>query len=166
MVMLPTCWLKGLEACCRPGAVPPIVTRILNGQAGKDVLVHSQPLLPVNTVLARRIHLWGGLLLLPSSCKHGNKWRVLGGNLKGQPVHRKWISNVGSPVLNRALAGDGSLHVVAKHGEHRQTAVLISFTFSSAPVSGSSAKPRGSNHLPPGYTRSRSHPPNGPPFTR
>ena len=30
---------------------------------------------------------------------------------------------MGDPVLNRALAGDGSLHVVAKHGEYRQTAV-------------------------------------------
>ena len=65
---------------------------------------------------------WGGLLLLPSGCKHGNRWRVQGGNLKGQPVHRKWISNVGGPVLNRALAGDGSLHIVAELGEHRQTA--------------------------------------------
>ena len=29
---------------------------------------------------------------------------------------------MGGPVLNRALAGDGSLHVVAELGEHRQTA--------------------------------------------
>ena len=33
------------------------------------------------------------------------------------------MSNVGGPVLNRALAGDGGLHVVAENGEHRQTAV-------------------------------------------
>ena len=33
------------------------------------------------------------------------------------------MSNVGGPVLNKALAGDGSLHAVAEHGEHRQTAV-------------------------------------------
>ena len=31
---------------------------------------------------------------------------------------------MGGPVLNSALAGDGSLHAVARHGEHRQTAVL------------------------------------------
>ena len=29
---------------------------------------------------------------------------------------------MGGPVLNRALAGDGSLHIVAELGEHRQTA--------------------------------------------
>ena len=29
---------------------------------------------------------------------------------------------MGGTVLNRALAGDGSLHIVAKHGEHSQTA--------------------------------------------
>ena len=46
----------------------------------------------------------------------------MGGNLKDQPVHRKWISNVGGPVLNRDLNGDGRLHIVAEIGEHRQTA--------------------------------------------
>ena len=29
---------------------------------------------------------------------------------------------MGGPVLNRALAGDGSLHIVAELGEHRQAA--------------------------------------------
>ena len=40
---------------------------------------------------------------------------------------------------------------------------LISFTFSSANASGSSARPKGSNE-PPGYTGSASSP-RGPPFT-
>ena len=37
-------------------------------------------------------------------------------------MHRKWISNVGGPVLNRALAGDGNRHIVAELGEHCETA--------------------------------------------
>ena len=32
------------------------------------------------------------------------------------------ISKLGALVLNRALAGDGSLHIVAEFGEHCQTA--------------------------------------------
>ena len=111
-----------------PSAVPIVVTRVFTGKVVRDVAVRSvraQPLLAVSAILAREIHLGGGgRVLLPSSCEHGNRRRrrLLGGNLKGQPDHRKWISNVGGPVLNRALAGDGSLHEVAEHGEHRQTA--------------------------------------------
>ena len=83
----------------------------------------AQPLLAIRTIPARQIHLGGGLLLLPNSCEHGIRWRVLGGNLKDQPVRRKWISQVGGLVLNRALAGDGKLHVVAEREKHPQTAV-------------------------------------------
>ena len=83
--------------------------------------VGAQPLLAATTTLVRQIH--PGVLFLPSICEHGNRRRILDGNLKGQPVHRERISNVGGPVLNRALAGDSSLHEVAQHGEHRQTAV-------------------------------------------
>ena len=55
MVMLPTCWLEGLGASCRPSAFPTVVTRLLTGKVVRDVAVRSvgaQPLLAVRTIPA------------------------------------------------------------------------------------------------------------------
>ena len=121
MAMLPTCWLEGLGPCSKPSAAPTVVTRVLTGQVVRDVAVRSvgaQPPLAVRTTTVPQIHL--GLLLLPSICEHGHRQPVLASNLKGQPVHRERISIVGGLVLNRALASDGRLHILAEQGEHRQ----------------------------------------------
>jgi hypothetical protein len=75
-------------------------------------------------------------------------WRELGGVDPSVVGHG--VVKVVEQVLEGSLAGDDGLDEEAEHREHGKAAVLISLTLSSAKVTGSSARPRGSKYWPPG----------------
>ena len=160
--------LEGFGVCCMPSAVPTVVTRVLTGQVVRDVAARNvrAHFLRSGPYQADTSTLGAVVFFFPAAA-----------NMAKDGVHSAAISRVNLFAANgsamwEAQFSTGPLPVTAactKQPNMESIAkrpFLISFTFNPAATSGSSAKPRGANHLPSGYTKSRSRPPNGPPFSR